>query len=318
MSGVPIRGSDSLISEINQLRIQLLDRSNGIDYKYTWANFKLSFESKVPTQIINLPEGNNYEVLLHNKSSDYIPLYLGFDGKENLSLDSSALIISPRAGKSFETTGCVLWGISANDSDIIVTVHSKKPNPEKGGDLTIALNVRLKVGTGDLLGKDIPLFRFAEILSSWEGIIRDIVDSDQSPKITGHKLAYLKSYQPGETYEFSLNISPALTDFDNSKTKPIQIHLIDSNQLQTALTASVAGMRGLATTDLQEFVKKMVGFAKSGGWIANLPATGGTFQITPGNAQSFLHFSAFTSGGTDACVITDFDKTTNTFTLGGI
>ncbi|MGK7918746.1 MAG: hypothetical protein AB4080_01890 [Trichodesmium sp.] len=315
MSGVPIKAWDTLINTINQLKNDWVATAKKVDYKYTWASFGRTLEPKIPTQIIDLPEGNNYEIIVNNKSENPVFLYLGPDGKENLKIDNSALEIYPKYGKSFESLGCVLWAISGEKSDIIITVNSVKPKSIQ--EMVIALDIALKVGTGDLLGKDIPLTVFASIYSDWEYILTNIIDSDQVPKVTGYKLAYLRSFQPGVTYEFTVNVDPAFTDFENGVAKPLHVHLIDSNQIQTALIASVAAMRGVSSGYLEDAVKRMIGFAKSASWVANLPPTGGTFSITPGNAQSVLQFGAYIPGTRDTCIITDFDKTTNTFTLGG-
>ncbi len=308
---VPIREWGLLIDAINQLKTDWIN-SQKINYKYTWSNFKLPLESNKPTKIIDLPDGN-YQILINNKSNNYIYLYLGDDGDEKLTIDNSGWELKPGYGIKIENTGCTLWAISQSNSDIIVTVHSEKPNSKE--EVTIALNVVLKVGTGTLLGRDIPLSQFAGIYSDWEQILRDTVDSDQG--ITGHKLAYLQSFQPGNTYDFNLQVDPAFTDFDPAKNNPIAVHLVDFNLAQTAMTAAVAAMRGLAASSLDDTVKQMIGYAKNGAWVKNLPPTGGAFSITPGNHQSILHFGAHTPGSTDACVITNFDETTNTFTLGG-
>lgn len=313
MGGLPIKAWDELISAIIELGSIIGKEEEKLEYKYTWTTLKRSLNPLSPALICSLPEGNKYQIIINNKSTNSIFLYLGKDGDKELSIDNSAWEIKPHHGMVIEGEETTLWAIAKGFSEVAVTVHSDKPN--LGEKVTIALNVRLRVGTGDLLGKDIPLQIFADLYSDWEDIIRSIIDSDQD--ITGHKLAEFRSHQPGATYEFTVNVAPEFTDFESGVANPINVHLIDTNQALSAMISAVAAMRGTQRDDLEVAAKRCIGFAKSGGWVASLPPTGGTFSITPGNSQSYLHFGAFTPGGSDACVITDFDKATNTFTLGG-
>ncbi len=313
MAGLPLRDWSKIINVINQLRDDLNNNNKKKFYEYTWDNFNQTFLGSYPTKIIDLPVGNEYEIIINNKSTNSIYLYQGEDGGEKLRINNSGWEVPPSSAMIFERRECTLWGISTATCNIPISINSVNPNPDK--EMTIALDVELKVGTGTLLGRDIPLVQFAEIFSDWEQILRNIIDSDQG--ITGHKLAYLRSFQPGKTYEFNIDIDPAFTDFDLLKPEPIVIHLLDANQIQSALISSVAAMRGIQAGDLENTCKRMIGYAKSGGWVANLPPTGGSFSVTPGNSQSFLHFGAYTPNSSDACVITNFSKATNTFTLGG-
>ncbi|NET46753.1 hypothetical protein [Okeania sp. SIO2B3] len=313
MGGLPILRWNDLLEAIILSANRPANDEGKAYYKYTWTNFKLPLESGISTKIVALPEGNNYQILINNKSENRVYFYLGEDGEENLKIDNSAWELKPGHGIIIKQTECTLWGISDKNSDIIVTVHSTKPKLNE--EVVIALNIDLKIGTGDLLGEDIPLLQFANIYSDWEQILRDTVDSDQG--VTGYKLAYLQSFQPSQTYEFTLNVDPAFTDFRNGRVKPIQVFLIDSNLALAAIASAIAGMRGNNSSVLSGFVPSIIGYAKNNGWVANLSPEGGAFSITPGNSQTFLHFSALTGNSSEGCVITNFDKATNTFTLGG-
>ncbi|GGA53252.1 hypothetical protein [Okeania sp. KiyG1] len=311
--GVPILGWEDLLQAIRLLKNDEADSKKEIRYEYTWANFRRTLNPIEPTKIIDLPDGDDYQVIVNNKSKNSVYLYLGPDGDENLKVDNSAWEVKPGYGMTIEQSGCTLWAVAQTFSDIILTIHSTKPNSKS--EVVIALNVDLKIGTGNLLGKDIPLFLFAEFGSDWEGILRSVVDSDQG--ITGNKAANLRSFQPAQTYEFTLVANPTFTDFRTGVTKPIQVFLIDFNIALSAMIAAVAGMRGNSYSALEKITQNMVGYAKSGGWIANLPPAGGAFSITPGNSQSYLVFCLLTGNGSETCVITDYDRSTNTFTLGG-
>ncbi len=313
MTGFPINGWDGLIEAINQLNNSWVSKTEDIPYKYTLFTASQTLDPSSPALICSLPEGDNYRIIVNNKSENLVFLYLGENGDKELSINNSAWEIKPKHGMILEGEKCVLWAIAQNFSNIVVTVHSTKPN--LGENVTIALNVQLQVGTGDLLGQDIPLAELASVYSDWEFILQDIVESDQG--ITGHKLIHLKSFQPGNTYDFNVAVSPDFTDFEAGVAKPIKIHLLSFPRLIKAAVGAAAGMRGVPFSDLTALSRSLIGFAKSGGWVANLPPTGGAFSITPGNFENYIHIGAYTPGGSDACVITNFDESTNTFTLGG-
>ncbi|NEP80153.1 MAG: hypothetical protein F6K39_19485, partial [Okeania sp. SIO3B3] len=59
-------------------------------------------------------------------------------------------------------------------------------------------------------------------------------------------------------------------------------------------------------------------FMKREGWVANLSPAGGSFDITPGNFQNLIHFGLRTAyDGAQGAVITEYDASSQTFTLGG-
>lgn len=183
-------------------------------------------------------------------------------------------------------------------------------------EMEIPLKVKLALGTGNRLGEDTPKTIFQEMGSLWDSIISSTIDSNQN--ITGYKVAKLNSYQPGKEYTFNVQIDSNFTDFDSSKTVPIEVFLIDSSVALSAAIGVVAGALSVGEYNIGNYIPKFIGFMKSNGWIKNLPASGGAFIITPGNSHNLIHFCIHTSsGGGQGAVITSFNKETNTFILGG-
>ena len=185
--------------------------------------------------------------------------------------------------------------------------------------MPIPLEVKLFLGTGTLLGEDIPLSTFISQSSVWEQILRDTVDCDQTAlkTVPGHKFGYLKSFQPGDTYTFNVNVDPSFTDFDGTKIEPIDVFLIDTNLQSLAIDFAIALAADIGVANISSVIPDFIGYAKDRGWVKRLPTTGGSFTITPSNSDRFIHFSANTSTSTEGCVITDFNSVNNTFLLGG-
>ncbi len=323
MEGVPIQDWSLLIEVINQLRLDWNESQKKIEYKHTWDNFRLSLTPNTPTQILSLPEENNYEIIIYNDSEYSTNIYLGEDGGDYLAYNNSALFVYPKHGKSCECHGCTLWGISEKGGDIIITIHSDKPNPDKE-NMPIPLKIGLNVETGAHARRDTPLANLLAVNSDWHQIAYDTIQSNRGI-IDGFKIARLKSYQPGYTYSMNVVLAEnSDIDWDNTFNNPnpsfpLRIHLLYFDEVSFLKDTVIAIMRGLAYDALKEEVKKIMGQVKNKDtFIAGLSSTGGEFTITPGNFQNLLHFSVKTlSMGWQGAVITNFDKTTNTFTLGG-
>lgn len=111
MSGLPIDGWSDLLKAINLLKNDWIDSTSKVYRKYTWTNFKLPLKQNEPTKIVDLPEGDDYQIILNNKSGNYIYLYLGEDGKDNLRVDNSAWELKPNFGMAIEQSEGTLWGI---------------------------------------------------------------------------------------------------------------------------------------------------------------------------------------------------------------
>jgi len=315
MSGFPIANLTDLINAINQFKISSNNIATQIQYKYTLTTDKIEILPNIPTKIIDTPDNNNYEIFISSRPSNNCDIffYIGDDGDTKLTVENSALFIKPGTGITNKYNNkIIIWAISKEKSDIIITINSKFPNLTK---MTISLNIALIIGTGENFGKEFYISSLLNINDDWRDRVSYTVDTDQG--ITGYKLAYLSSYQPGDTYEFNVMVNPNFTDFNPDKNKPIHIHLIDINLIHIAYSTIIASMGENHNLPTLDTIQRIIGDVKKGGLVTNLPATGGLFKITPTNNQSILHFGACTSDGIDACVITDYNKTTNTFTLGG-
>ena len=208
-----------------------------------------------------------------------------------------------------------LFSASESLRKMYILMSSESNNTAGASEMPIPLNVKLMVGTGNILGKYTPLPIFKEIRSSWENILRETIDSDQG--ITGYKIAKFKSFQPGETYTFNVNVNSEFTDFRADVARPIQVFLIDINHALAAAQSLIMSKFNRQFWDVQEDIPLFIGYLKSNGFVTKLLPSGGSFEVTPGNFQCLIHFSALTSESTEGCVITDYDKATQTFTVGG-
>lgn len=192
-----------------------------------------------------------------------------------------------------------------------------KPTNDTGdNDVEIPLKIKLIFGTGNNLGIDTPLPIFQEMNSEWQNIIASTIESNQL--LSGDKMVKLESYQPGKSYTFNVSVDSSFTDFNNNKSLPIEVFLIDSNLALSAAISVVAFVAGFGFGSLNLYIPKFIAYMKRNGWVKNLPPTGGSFDITPGNSHNLVHFCVHTANdGGQGAVITEFNSTTNTFTLGG-
>jgi hypothetical protein len=182
--------------------------------------------------------------------------------------------------------------------------------------MPIPLQVKLLFGTGSNLGTDTPLPIFQEMGSQWQDILTSTVESNQA--VTGYKVAKLESYQPGDTHTFNVVVDPSFSEFKPGKVRPIEIFLIDSNLALGAAISVVASVASEGFFGIDQYIPKFIAYMKHNGWIQNLLPAGGSFNVTPGNSQCLLHFCIHTlNDGGQGAVITNFDATTNTFTIGG-
>ena len=208
-----------------------------------------------------------------------------------------------------------LFSASESLREMYILMSSESNNTAGDPEMPIPLNIELMIGTGSILGKHTPLPIFKEIRSSWENILRETIDSDQG--ITGYKIARFKSFQPGETYTFNVNVNPEFTDFRADVARPIQVFLIDINHALAAAQSLIMSKFDRQFWNVQEDIPLFIGYLKNNGFITKLLPRGGSFEITPGNFQCLVHFGALTSDSTEGCIITDYDKATQTFTIGG-
>ena len=95
--------------------------------------------------------------------------------------------------------------------------------------------------------------------------------------------------------------------------------MLEFDQVSLIATAAVAAMRGMSYNDLVQAVRGVMGTAKnSHTFVEKFPTTGGTFSISPGNFQNHIHITVSTqSHGAQGAVLTGYDETTQTITIGG-
>lgn len=318
MSGLPIRDLDQLISVVQSL-VTTLQSPTRLQYNHTYETRaeEVSLASK---KIIDLPPDNAYKILIKNFSPNTIYLLSGPLG-ETLTPGTSALTIEPSGGKTIEVEGeYELWAVSETNSNIAITVSSEKPNLGNNEEMPIPLNVDLQVGAGvDNVGEHTPLNILELIGSDWYDIAFNTLISDQELPV-GYKLVKLFSYQPGETYEFKVKVaSDADIDWDTNMLKPIQVFLFELDQVNLAMSAAVAAMRGMSYDDLEGAVREIMATTKNKQtFVKKFGTTGGTFSITPGNFQNLIHMTLHTeSYGAQGAVLTGYDEATQTITIGG-
>ena len=337
-SGIPIKNWEALLVAVVQ-GLKALQNPPPVKYRYTYENKNVQLQSDTPTRILKLPDGNEYEILLRNLTATEISLYIANDISDigdggdintlanseyssarasddgaSLSTNNSGLYIEPLGGKVLYRSGCFsLYAIASIKAEVAITVHSDNSSlPTRGNQVMTALNIDLLFGT-KISNRKFFNYLIPTGLSSnnyWRNIIEKAFDSTQG--ITGYNIARLASFQPGITYPFTLTVNG---NIDWASGGKIRVYLLDADML---LFIAMELLAIAADRNISQSEQRLVGKVKQWKFVkAELPPEGGQFVLTPLNADKFIFFDVHTSKGWDGGVITDFNRPTNTFTLGG-
>lgn len=236
------------------------------------------------------------------------------DGGVDLSTNNSGLYLKSLGGKVLYRSGSfLLYAIAPTEAEIAITVHSDNKNlSRRGKQEMIPLNIDLLFGTTASNRKFFDYIIPTGLWDNdyWRNAIEKAFDSAQG--IPGHNVARLASFQPGNTYSFTLTVSGSIDWASGGK---IRVYLLDADLL---LFTAMELIGRAADRSVTQSEQKLVGKIKQWRFVkAELPPEGGQFAITPLSADKFIFFDIQTSNGWDGGVITSFNRATNTFTLGG-
>lgn len=192
--------------------------------------------------------------------------------------------------------------------------------------MEIPLKITKMVGTGTKLGKNTPFLFFLKDMVervgySWRNIEESTIDSDQG--LTGWKVLKISSFQPGKTYEFSVNVDEDFTNIANDK-HPISIFATKLSDVMFAIDATKTSYLADCISDgwfkdPSDYIPSLIGNLKASSWIARLPRGGGAFSVTPEMESLYIHIGVHLpwGDGHQGCIVTEFDSGTNSITIGG-
>ena len=337
-SGIPIKNWEALLAAVVQ-GLKALQNPPPVKYRYTYENKNVQLQSDTPTRILKLPDSNEYEILLRNLTATEISLYIANDissvddGSDidtranseyssvrasddgvSLSTNNSGLYLESLGGKVLYRSGSFsLYAIAPTEAEIAITVHSDNKNlSRRGKQEMIPLNIDLLFGTTASNRKFFDYIIPTGLWDNdyWRNAIEKAFDSTQG--IAGYNIARLASFQPGITYPFTLTVNG---NIDWASGGKIRVYLLDADIL---LFIAMELLAIAADRNISQSEQRLVGKVKQWKFVkAELPPEGGQFVLTPLNADKFIFFDVHTSKGWDGGVITDFNRPTNTFTLGG-
>ena len=318
MTGIPIKDWGGLLSAIQGL-LSLANPPASQFYPFTYENKSVELSARVVTQALSLTDENEYEILLRNLGTASVSLYFAnssSDHAETLSLDNSGFYLEASKGNVFYRSGFTwLYAISEAPTKLGITVHSNKQNFSKGGSMSILLHVDFLLGTGTFFREGFSISHITIPNYHWKNFINASMESEQ--KISGHRIARLASFQPGETYSFKLELAGNIDWADDGR---IRVYLLDTELCQYLAWELLAFSDGYNISNGPEhgYGQLLASRLKQWKFIkAEIPKEGGTFELAPLHSERLLFFDVKRQSHWDMGVITDFDLATNTFTVGG-
>ena len=314
MTGIPIKDWGGLLSAIQGL-LSLANPPASQLYPFTYENKSVELPARAVTQALSLTDENEYEILLRNLGTASVSLYFAnnnSDHAETLSLDNSGFYLEALKGKVFYRSGFTwLYAVSEVPTKLGITVHSNKQNLSKGGRMSIPLHVDFLFGTGDFFREGINISNITVPNYHWKNFINASMESEQ--KISGHRIARLASFQPGETYSFNLEFTG---NIDWAADGKVRVYLLDTDLCQYIAWEVLALTDGFNITG--SYGQALVSRIKQWRFVkAEIPKEGGTFELAPLHSERVLFFDVKRQSHWDMGVITDFDLATKTFTVGG-